>query len=349
MSVSAFVGTCLICLLALYLGRNLTNFLCSTSYANLYVAVGLPLGPFIDDLRQFLEQLELYNQNQSIAFLLCFYQMSLNLIGNSRTYLSGFRINDDGEAMQLENFYYRFIPHGDINGSDQGVTFTNLKFATLILAYVFQDIAELQEWFLVRLFQGEVVSLTHFVNLYITMFSGLAAFSVYRSTGQQWYFRKALSSISVLKGLSKKAGINIMPLLNLLRAERHSFTKDSAEAIKQSYDEAISSAARCGLIHLEAIACERAGDLLVARKDKYWSQDYYERAVERYTEWGAVAKAEGLGVKISTNKSGGKALKRDSVSIAVRGKRRYDPSTWNTMQKADIAEHGSSHKRKNYL
>ena len=322
---------------------------CSGTYANLYVAVGLPLCPFIDDLKQFLEQLELYNQSQSVAFLLCFYQMSLNLTGNSRTYLSGFRMNDDGEAMQLESFFYRFIPHGDIKGSDQGITFVNLKYSTLLLAYVFQDSDALQEWFLIRLSQRELVSLTHFVHLYVTTFSGLAAFSVYRSTRQKYYFRKALASISALKALSKKAGINIMPLQNLLLAERNSFTKQNTDFIKKSYDESVSSAARCGLIHLEAIACERAGDWMAVRKDQYWSQNYYERAVERYTEWGAVAKAEVLNAKISGSRPAGQATKRDSVSIAVRGKRRYDPSTWNAMQKADIAEHGSSHKRKNYL
>lgn len=322
---------------------NLTFFLFRGTYANLYIAVGLPLNPFVDDLKQFLEQLELYSQNQSIAILLCFYQMSLNLTGRSQSYLSGFRINDDGEAMQFENYYLRYI-----DGSDQGVTFANLKFATLLLSYIFQDTEELKHWFLMRKSQRDVISSTHFIYLYATMFSGLAAFSIYRSTRQTLYFRKALSSISILKALSKKAGINILPLKYLLLAERRSFTKDNVEAIRKSYDEAITSAARCGLIHLEAIACERAGDFLDARKDSYWSQSYYERAIERYAEWGAVSKADTLSAKNDGNLEG-KTERRESVSIAVRGKRRYDPNTWNTLQKADIVEHASSHKRKTYM
>jgi len=324
--------------------------MCLCTYSNLYFAVGLPLGPFVDDMKQFIEQLELYHQNQPIALMVCFYQLALNLTGKSNSFLSGFRYDDDGEAMQIENFYLRFMVVDEVEGTGQGVTFGNLKFVTLVLAYISQDVDELDGWFEVEQLMRRVHQNTHFINLYMILFSGLAAFTLYRAKRKRKYYRKAMSSISLMKKISKKGGINTIPLLHLLLAEKGSFGKN-VESIKKTYDSAITTFARFGLIHLEAIACERAGDVMATNNQKFWSVDYYERSIQRYTEWGAIAKAEIMRGK-HANDSYSQFSERkhtESVLVSVRGKRRYDPSMWDSIEKADIVNHHGRRKSTNIV
>ena len=297
-------------------------------------------------MKQFVEQLELYKQNRAVALLVCLLQLSLNLTGQSKTFFSGFMYNDDGDAMQLETFYHRFFDDADDN-NDQGVIFRNLKFATLLLAYIFQDIHEIENLFDDWTASSGVVTKSHFMNLYVKFFSSLAAFSIYRSTKRRYYYLKALSAISSFQKLSKKSGINAMPLEKLLKAEKGSFVrKKDTSVIKKKYDEAIVTFARSGLTHLQAIACERAGDFMASQDEPFWSKDYYERSVQSYTEWGAIAKAKllctqhGLDCGTPGQDSTGRSPNSDNdmVFVSLRGRRRYDETIYQTIAKTDVAE-----------
>jgi hypothetical protein len=324
---------------------RVSHWFCSCSYANLYIAVGLPLGPFSDDMKQFLEQLELYRQDQCIAMMMCFHQLSLNLTGQSNTYLSGFRPNDDGDALQLETFCRRFFGQENVV-SDQGATFDNLKFATLLLAYIFQDVDELQAWLILNKPGKGIIATSHFMRMYSAFFTGLSAFTIYRQTRKRVFYRKAVSIVRYLKSLSKHAGINVVPLHRLLLAEKSSLTHNDSRSTIRCFDEAIVTFARCGLIHLEAIACERAGDFTAARGDIYWAKIYYEQSIDRYKEWGASAKA----ILLTSQAAGGEpeqdAERKEFVKMSLRGKRRYDPNTWNTIEKVDLVVHSSGHRKK---
>jgi hypothetical protein len=182
--------------------------------------------------------------------------------------------------------------------------------------------------------------------MYMALLTGLSGFTMYRQTGKRRFYRKAVSVVSSMKSLSKVAGINVVPLHRLLLAEKKSFTHNDLRNTKNSYDEAIATFARCGLIHLEAIACERAGDFTAMKEDMYWAKIYYERSIERYDEWGAVAKAKLLTAKTAAYEPQQGAERKESVKISLRGKRRYDPSTWSTIETVDLVEHGSGHRKK---
>jgi hypothetical protein len=310
--------------------------------------VGLPLQPYTEDMKQFCEQLELYRQSQPIALMAPFRQLALNLMGHSENPLV---LN--GDAMNFKEFYHRFMS-GEVDERDQAGTYFNLMYATLLLAYIFQDIDRMQEWFRHRLPKTGVVTASHFDKLYVTLFSGLAGFSLYRETGKRRYFRKARKAMSDMKIFSRKCAINTIPMYRLLVAERQRFSKDRDRTIK-SYDESISTFGRCGLIHLEAIACERAGDYMESLGDKYWSQSYYSRSQIRYMEWGAIAKAEQMNTdhqlqnfqftardNDNTSSSGGTTTATPNAYTSLRGRRRYDASTWQTIAKADMVDNQGS-------
>jgi hypothetical protein len=303
-----------------------------TTYSNLYVAVGLPLQPYTEDMFQFCEQLEMLGQ--PIASIAPFRQLALNLMGS-------------GDAMNLDEFCRRFIMvDGQVDETDQNVTFFNLRYATLLLAYIFCDTAGMQEWFRHREPKRGVLTTSHFHNLYVTLFSGLAGFSLYRATGQRTYYRAAQRKLSATKALSAKCGINAIPMRRLLIAEAQSFSKDRDRAAR-GFDESISTFARCGMIHLEAIACERAGDYMRSRGDTYWARSYYSRSQMRYMEWGATAKAERMNrehnlqnfqFQSGDDDPASSAFTTVGATVSLRGRRRYDPATWRAIAKADLVD-----------
>jgi hypothetical protein len=289
----------------------------SGSYASLYVTVGLPLQPYVEDMKQFCEQLKLHKQQQCVALITPYWQLALNLMGKAEDPLVL-----SGEAMDRESF----MKSEDLEDRDQGVAMSNLRFVLLLLAYVFQDIDELENWLKERARYGSgVITGTHFLNYFEVLFTGLASFSVYRATGKKKHRKRAKQALTSMKVLVKTCGMNCHPMYKLLYAEKKSLGQD-IERTRKCYDEAISTFARCGFIHLEAIACERAGDYMAACSDTFWSHTYYSRSQVRYLEWGASAKAELLST--DHNLRNFKFKKKVQMHISMRGKRRYDPSTW---------------------
>jgi hypothetical protein len=289
----------------------------SGSYASLYVTVGLPLQPYVEDMKQFCKQLKLLKQQQCVALMSPFWQLALNLMGKAEDprVLSG-------EAMDRESF----IKSEDLGDRDQGVAMSNLRFVLLVLAYVFQDIDELEKRLQEgALFGSGVITGTHFLNYFDVLFTGLASFSVYRATGKRKHRKRAKQTLTSMKDLVKTRGINCHPMYKLLYAENKSLGQD-IEGTRKCYDEAISTFARCGFIHLEAIACERAGDHMAASSDSFWSQTYYSRSQVRYLEWGASAKAELLST--DHNLRNFEFKKKVQMHITMRGKRRYSATTW---------------------
>jgi hypothetical protein len=293
----------------------------------LYVAVGLPLKPYVEDMKMFCEQLELHNQTQCVALMTPYWQLALNLMGkaeNTRVL--------DGEAMNYE----AFLENENVEDRDQGAVMSNLRFVMLFLAYVFQDTPQLKGWFREGRQQKGLITGTHFLNYYEILFTGLAGFSIYRATGKKKYFNRGIHALDKLRNLVKTCGINSHPMHLFLLAERQSFHEDTERA-RKCYDKAISTFARCGSIHLEALACERAGDLMSAASDTFWSHTYYNRSKLRYLEWGASAKAEELITKHNLrNFKFKKKEQPPQMAISMRGQRRYDPSTWTVVAPSQV-------------
>jgi hypothetical protein len=312
--------------------------MCLVTYSGLYIAVGLPLQPYVEDMKQFCEQLELHNQHQPVAILLPCWQLALNLMGRSEDPLVL-----HGEALNEEAYYKRFLSAGGGDGRDRGVAYYNYQYRCLELAYIFQDFEQLELWFQKKRLKKGAVTGSHFTNIYVVFFSGLAAFTVYRETKKRRYLNKGRQELEKMKGHCQAAGINAIPLYMVMLAESQSFKRDSART-KRCYDEAISTLAKSGLIHLEAMACERAGDFMSSdQDDNFWSHTYYNRAQLRYLEWGATAKAEQLNNIHNLqnfqfrNESNGP----NRTATTLRGKQRFDPNTWRSIDKTDNRLHGS--------
>ena len=300
----------------LLLSRTLT-----CRYSALYVVIGLPLEPYVEDMKAFCEQLGLHNQDQCVALILPYHQLALNLMGRS----------DDplvltGEAMNQEAFLK--IEDSD-EDRDMGVAAVNFDFVLLMLAYIFQDKDMIESRWKDDHGKKGVISGSHFLNYFDILFNGMAAYFLYRSTKKKKYLVQAKRYQSRMKQLVKRCGLNTHAMYLLLLAERQSLKADVNTARKY-YDNAISCFARTGFIHLEAIACERAGDYMDKFSDKFWSLSYYDRARLRYIEWGAIAKAHQLRELHGLNNYESRPDK-SNVLISVRGRRRYDPSNWQVI------------------
>ena len=79
----------------------------------------------------------------------------------------------------------------------------------------------------------------------------------------------------------------------LLQAEEQ-FCERNFEAAERSYDNAISSSKEHKFLSEEALANELAGRFYLETGRKNKSVHYFSQAVEKYREWGAVAKASTL-------------------------------------------------------
>ncbi|KAL3783453.1 LOW QUALITY PROTEIN: hypothetical protein HJC23_008645 [Cyclotella cryptica] len=77
----------------------------------------------------------------------------------------------------------------------------------------------------------------------------------------------------------------------LLKAEEQ-FSNDRLDLARASYDKAISSAKAHKLVHEEAMAYELAAKFYFNINDFSTSLKYYTAAHEKYSEWGAYAKAK---------------------------------------------------------
>eukprot|EP00804_Cyclotella_cryptica_P016343 CCRYP_009906-RA/>CCRYP_009906-RA protein AED:0.32 eAED:0.10 QI:0/0/0/1/0.83/0.85/7/0/895 len=79
----------------------------------------------------------------------------------------------------------------------------------------------------------------------------------------------------------------------LLEAEEQ-FSKNKLDLVRATYDKAISSAKAHKLVHEEAIAYELAANFYFNTNDFSTSLKYYTSAHEKYSDWGAYAKARRL-------------------------------------------------------
>jgi hypothetical protein len=78
----------------------------------------------------------------------------------------------------------------------------------------------------------------------------------------------------------------------LLEAELLGMGQDAdSAAVLALYDEGIECAGLEGVIHEEALCCERAAEYLKRIGDSTAADDYRDRARSLYLEWGATAKA----------------------------------------------------------
>ena len=100
-----------------------------------------------------------------------------------------------------------------------------------------------------------------------------------------------------MKALNLRAAYQLLPSWTesyLLQAEEK-FSQLDFEAAELLYDAAISSSIEHKLLNEEALSNELAGHFFNETGRKMKSKLYFSRAFQKYSEWGAVAKAATLG------------------------------------------------------
>lgn len=270
----------------LYLGT-----ICICVYHWVYKFCGLPLDPFSKDLRNYLAELRLCQQDYLLAFLLPDLQLALNLFGSSSD-----PVTISWQVIERSHsFVYKWAK------PEEHPAELNRLYTQLFNAIVLENVDAVKETMVCilarkkafRRFDG-----SHIANQFFAFWDGLACFVLLRGKWSRSLSRRANDSITVLTRLSKAGSINCIGMLELLKAEKKSFSIPlSQEVDKFLYDDAISQLLRTGFIHYGAVANERAGDFMFRRNDSYWAEQYLSRSAALYRQWGALVKVEQLQMK----------------------------------------------------
>ena len=124
---------------------------------------------------------------------------------------------------------------------------------------------------------------------------GLVHFAMAAKSGRRRHARKGRSFLRLLLDIQTKGCPNVFHFVVLLEAEYMAVRRlKDTSAVQKAYNKAISSSARLGVMHYQAIANERAGLFFLRNNDPNWASTYLSRAYCLYVEWGAVAKARQL-------------------------------------------------------
>jgi predicted ATPase len=112
---------------------------------------------------------------------------------------------------------------------------------------------------------------------------------------KQKYQEKAIELTNKLTEWYNDGADNCEPLIALIEAEALISTKDPTTLkIKKVYEEAIQSAKDAELLHIEALACERAALYFIEAGVGGNGSKYLANAYLAYERWGATAKATQL-------------------------------------------------------
>ena len=127
-----------------------------------------------------------------------------------------------------------------------------------------------------------------------TFISGLAAYQVYRETGDSsWKDRGVMHTQELRVWAERASSWNFEHKLKLMQAEDCSCSGNIKKAI-ELYESAISSARAHKYINDEALSYELAGKFHLVTGNLTQSFEYLKQAHKRYSCWGAHGKAKQL-------------------------------------------------------
>lgn len=167
------------------------------------------------------------------------------------------------------------------------------SFYDLYLSYLMNDahLKDHYEAFLAIEVEESILTFLKSIRVFI---SGLAAFQLYRETGDCLWKSRANEQIKTVKVWAEQGSLwNFEHKLNLMEAEGY-FCSGNYEQAAVSYEKAMSSAKRHKYINEDALACELAGKFFLEKGDLDLSLMYLKLAHQKYSEWGAHGKASQL-------------------------------------------------------
>lgn len=257
---------------------------CCTTYLAIYWCCGLPLGPLMQDMAKYCQQMVDYNQTFNYTILTPYKQMVANLLG-----LSDDPAHLEGQHMKLD------LLVKDAEAQRNTSALNSVYKTRLILAYHFGDLNVAHEMSMKlrgKVLEAEATSV-HLPE--ITFFQGLTGLALLRSTGQRKHKREGDTAMKRLKRWTKDGAVNCLHYQMILAAETLAVNKKSKEdEVRAAFDLAIRVCARSGFLQDRALASERAGMYHITVGNDEQARFYVVQAMELYNEWGAVAKVAQL-------------------------------------------------------
>jgi len=129
------------------------------------------------------------------------------------------------------------------------------------------------------------------LDFYFIYFEGISALCLARKTKQDKLKKIGEEAVKKMKELAQYSTWNFENKLCLLQAELHYLNQHNTMAIL-SYQAAIESASKHMYFHEEAFARELYGVYLIENKMVPEGTDQLRLAFDKYTNWGAIKKAD---------------------------------------------------------
>jgi predicted ATPase len=250
---------------------------CLQAHGMFGVVVGMTLQNLEMEFRSHCQFCREFHLDHVLSELLPFYQLTLNLMGQSENPLVL-----SGSGMVEEDFV------SDILASKEGsAALLMLVYARMIVLYLFGELklADIERRKLNP--QKDIVG-TYFMKYVCYFFGGMICLGLARN-GSKRHRKHAQGYFKALKALVKAGCMTFVPMLKLLEAEQLALDDRTGDTEKV-YQTAISMSSRSGSRLVKAIACERAGEYMILCGQVEPGKEYLEKAVAEYTEYGAYVK-----------------------------------------------------------
>jgi hypothetical protein len=244
-------------------------------------------------MKEACQKMRDYKQDAIRDFVLCLWQVTLNLLGQSKDPLVL-----TGEAMD-ELAMAKVV--ADTNNQALEMFLLSCR---MELAYIFGDfelagqLAESSKEYGVKVCQGELMVAKH------TFFQGLIwcrkAAAEGRRKFRSRHVRRARAITKKMKKWVQMGNVNCLHQVQLLEAEM-AFLNGREGIATKMYQASIFSAGRGAFVQDMALAHERAGIFhLDVDDDSYWAAHHFDCSIAGYQEWGAKAKVNQLVEKNSS-------------------------------------------------
>mmetsp|Transcript_3236 Transcript_3236/g.4867 ORF Transcript_3236/g.4867 Transcript_3236/m.4867 type:complete len:281 (+) Transcript_3236:39-881(+) len=261
---------------------------CSYVYNNCCLWSGKELNAVVASMRDTMKESKYHKNFVVLTLMMPMFRVALRLIGQS-----------DAPASQQDNLTNAFgetFSEGD-NAGKYATLLHTMYFAKLSEALIFRELNEAEDA------AEKYFSVDRLVGLPPVMFfgkfySGLVSFWVARETDDKKeltkWIKRGVECKDKMEKLSVSASTwNFENKLYLLQAEEQ-FSSRNFEMAEILYDAAIASSKMHKFVNEEALANELAGHFYLETGRRNKSVHYFSRAVAKYNEWGAVAKASSL-------------------------------------------------------
>jgi predicted ATPase len=261
------------------------SMFCAQRYCFHCYFLGHALGPLEDCFNDCTRQLKVYKQENLLISTNCIGQLIHNLTGRSDdpSILKGDIMDIDAALKEA------YETHNSAHAT------TCLQFSEYT-AYMFGDYERAGDIAETR--RGKMGIMGPFWGrVQFCYIGGLIAIALARTSTSdvKKNMRIGRASCKQMSKWAESCSSNFLHKQKLLEAElsgtNPATTTTKSASILALYDEAIEGANREGIIHDEALACERASEYLERMKDLKKAVAYRSRAHSLYLKWGATAKA----------------------------------------------------------